>query len=332
MKFFKFFASFFLIIFLALFFLNVFLESSQETLELNSETRKKLSGSFIKLPQGVTHYEITGSDTGKVMVLIHGGGNASFIWDKNVPYLVKNGFKILRYDLYGRGYSDRPDTQYDLNLFHSQLSALLDTLHLEKEITMVGSSMGAMIAIDFTLKHPEKVANLILIDPAALNSTHIMPLLRMPLLSDLYIAGYYYPKMIDKQMHEFYNPAKVKEYADKCAPQMKYKGFKKAVKSTRMFTLNVNMENEIVKVGKQHTNTLLLWGKYDPLVDCKISQYYKQAIPDLKYVEIDSAGHIANYEQPDIINREILNFVQCKSHIVSLKTSFSAKYISAKTK
>ena len=56
---------------------------------------------------------------------------------------------MLRYDLFGRGYSDRPKVRYDIDLFCKQLRELLGTLGLE-QINLIGLSMGGPITASFT--------------------------------------------------------------------------------------------------------------------------------------------------------------------------------------
>ena len=100
----------------------------EETQELNDVTRKNAAGSFIQLADGVTHYEMGGKEPGDPVVLIHGFSVPYFIYDPTFKFLTEAGFRVLRYDLYGRGFSDRPAGRYDMDLFVNQLSQLLDAL------------------------------------------------------------------------------------------------------------------------------------------------------------------------------------------------------------
>ncbi|KAJ7644911.1 Alpha/Beta hydrolase protein [Roridomyces roridus] len=76
---------------------------------------------------------------------------------KIVPILVTTGFRVLLYDLYGRGYSDAPkDTPYDAKLYVTQLALLLQ--HVRWESTaVVGFSMGGAIAAAFVSAFPNLV-------------------------------------------------------------------------------------------------------------------------------------------------------------------------------
>src|SRR5688572_24573009 len=73
---------------------------SQETEELDEKRRSEIGGTFIQLSQGFVHYELAGPDTGASVILVHGAGSGSYAWDNNFAALAKNGFRVLRYDLY----------------------------------------------------------------------------------------------------------------------------------------------------------------------------------------------------------------------------------------
>ena len=85
----------------------IYVASDIEKQELNDTTHAQLGGSFTRLPSGVTHYELKGPDTGQVVVLVHGSTIPMYIWDEQVDDLAKAGFRVLRYDQYGKGFSDR---------------------------------------------------------------------------------------------------------------------------------------------------------------------------------------------------------------------------------
>src|SRR5512143_4045949 len=137
-----------------------------ETRDLDDAARAHAGGSFIRLPLGCTHYELAGPQRQRPVVLIHGFSVPYFVWDGTFAALLAAGHRPLRYDLLGRGYSDRPRVRYDLGLFVRQLAQLLDGLQIE-EVDLVGLSMGGAIATGFTVQFPTRVRRLVLIDPIA---------------------------------------------------------------------------------------------------------------------------------------------------------------------
>jgi 3-oxoadipate enol-lactonase len=104
-------------------------------------------------------YEIQGA--GRAVVLVHGGLVDSRMWDDQFEALARR-YRVIRYDLRGFGKSDFPTGPYS-NV--EDLYALLKFLKVERA-SLIGLSLGGMIATDFALEHPEMVDRLVLTSSA----------------------------------------------------------------------------------------------------------------------------------------------------------------------
>ncbi|KAF8806148.1 alpha/beta-hydrolase [Phlegmacium glaucopus] len=113
-------------------------------------------GGYATFPNGKVRYWLLGPENGKKIVLIHGLSIPAIIWKDVAPVLAARGFRVLLYDLYGRGYSEAPQTTYDTYLYTSQLAHLMQYLKWEKA-NIVGVSMGGAIAAAFTSQFPHLV-------------------------------------------------------------------------------------------------------------------------------------------------------------------------------
>ena len=114
-----------------------------ERLDLTAEVRRGLPGGFVELPAGVTHYELQGEADVGTVVLIHGNAAPSVTWDRTIGPLCDAGFRVLRYDLFGHGFSDRPDLRtYDRRFYNTQLADLLDALGIASPVRVVGTSQA----------------------------------------------------------------------------------------------------------------------------------------------------------------------------------------------
>ena len=129
--------------------------------EITDSVRQAASGRFAHLSDGFTHYEIAGVGSSRTVVLIHGFSVPYYLWDKTFDPLARAGFCVLRYDLYGRGLSDRPNEHYNADLYDRQLSELLTSLRVQTPVDLVGASMGGLIAVTFAARHPGKVRTLL---------------------------------------------------------------------------------------------------------------------------------------------------------------------------
>lgn len=103
-------------------------------------------------------YESRGK--GPAVVLIHGGLVDSRLWGEQMRPLSKR-FRVVRYDLRGYGQSAAPTEPFS---HLEDLRALLDFLKIERA-TLVGLSLGGIIAADFALEHPGRVERLVLVGP-----------------------------------------------------------------------------------------------------------------------------------------------------------------------
>lgn len=104
------------------------------------------------------YYEARGA--GPAVVLVHGGLVDSRLWDDQMGPLARR-FRVVRYDLRGYGRSAAATESFS---HLEDLRGLLDLLGIEKA-TLVGLSLGGIIAADFALEHPARVSRLVLVGP-----------------------------------------------------------------------------------------------------------------------------------------------------------------------
>lgn len=114
---------------------------------------------FVEVPDGKLWFELAGE--GSAIVLIHAGIADSRMWDPQVTVLASQGWQVLRYDV--RGYRKSSEAK-GLKPHWHDLLWLLDALNIDQAV-LVGSSLGAAIAIDFTLENPAMVRSLVLVAP-----------------------------------------------------------------------------------------------------------------------------------------------------------------------
>ena len=282
-----------------------------ETKELDEITRHQADGSFVTLADGITHYELGGPESGKPVVLVHGFSTPYFIFDNTFEFLVNSGFRVLRYDLIGRGYSDRPRVDYNIQLFVRQLKDLLDALGL-KQINLIGLSMGGAITAAFVSAYPEYVSKHVLIDPAGAKRVSIpwiLEALKMPIFGELALGLFGSVSMIKNIAADLFAPEAVKHFQAQYKIQMQYKGFKRAILSTMRNGMLESFYETYARVGKLQKPTLLFWGMKDATVPFENSKIIMKAIPHTEFHAIEKCGHIPHYEKPEIVNPILLEFL-----------------------
>lgn len=106
--------------------------------------------------QNITlHASATGQ--GPALVLLHGWGLHSAVWDRVLPAL-EEVYRVIRIDLPGHGLSDQSVDLGDLEA----LTALLHKL-IPSPARIVGWSLGGLVALVYALRHPRSTQRLVLV-------------------------------------------------------------------------------------------------------------------------------------------------------------------------
>jgi 3-oxoadipate enol-lactonase len=121
--------------------------------------------SFARLSGGVIHYRDEGPVGGTALVFINALGTDFRIWDE-VARLLRDDFRLVRYDKRGHGLSESGPDRYDMADYARDLGALIDKLSIARA-TIVGLSIGGLIAQELYRQRPEVFAALVLSDTAA---------------------------------------------------------------------------------------------------------------------------------------------------------------------
>jgi len=104
-----------------------------------------------KTPDG-TVYRIFGE--GEPIILIHGVGLNQSVWEHQVTHFSKT-HQVVTYDTLGHGGTKNPSNKANLAEYSNQLLALMDALNIDKA-SIIGHSMGALVALDFALTNPTR--------------------------------------------------------------------------------------------------------------------------------------------------------------------------------
>jgi pimeloyl-ACP methyl ester carboxylesterase len=264
------------------------------------------------LPDGFVHYEFAEMNSGPVVVLVHGLSVSSFIWDYTYEYLKQGGYRVLRFDLYGRGYSARLEKEYYEEIFYSQLYQLLKELNLHDErLTLIGQSMGGIIVTHYCLRHQESVEKLVLIDTAGLpDETSPYPqILKVPFLGKRIFKSFGLKRIHDNATASLYNPARFPDYTDLFFEQAQYKGYSHAILSSLLHMPMQSMEPAFEKLANLSIPILIFWGDNDPVIRPSIGERLKSILPHAEFHLIDESGHHPHYEQAAQVNPILKTFI-----------------------
>ncbi len=271
---------------------------------MNAEARKGVSGSFIKLSDGITHYEKAGIAKNGVVILVHGFSVPYFIWNGFFENLVKEGYEVIRYDEYGRGYSDRLNKEYTSKVYSQQLYDLIKALAIKTPVNLMGVSFGGIVSTNFTLTYPNLVKKLVLIDPASAGNNMTMSESALDKM-----MGENSEKRAIGQLDDFKYPTNFPNWVNNYKVQMQYKGTRKALVSTLFHYDSIANLVRYKSLQNLHKPTLLIWGTEDHTVPYKYSDSIRSVL-NVDFLSVSDAGHLPYLEKPDLVNKKVVDFLK----------------------
>jgi 3-oxoadipate enol-lactonase len=288
---------------IALFFwLFILILTHSYSQKLDRHLSFKIDSGYIDVEGGKLFYEAAGE--GDTIVLLHDGILHNVVWDEQFPVLAKK-YRVVRYDRRGFGKSFTPKAPFS---HVDDLFQLFAQLRI-KDAILFGMSAGGGLAIDFTLKYPEKVNALVLVGAVVSGygfSTHFFT--RGGRIASL--AEYQDPQKFI-QYFGWDDPYEI--YPENIEAKKKFLRILKANPQNVKGALGsfplppdrpaVNFLSEI-KVP-----VLILAGEHDiPDVHAH-SGVIEAGIPNAKREVIREAGHLIPLEQPEAFNSSVLDFL-----------------------
>lgn len=247
-------------------------------------------------------YSVKGE--GEPLVLIHGRPFSDHrIWDYQVDFLASK-YKVICFDQRGHGKSDLPiDNFSHLEDFKS----LVEALELKK-ITIIGSSAGGSLAIDFVLQYPEMVKELVLVCPSL--SGYPYPDHFISEMVNIYITGQSegpevaIQKYISNPFYEYAFPSPNRADA-------RAKVIEIVKESTNVFRWNpmweADMKNSSYeRLGEIQVPVLIISADRDNELVQKIGEYIHTKIKHSKEIMMKDCGHFPFVEKPEEFNQLLL--------------------------
>lgn len=278
---------------------------------LNNGTRESVKGEYISLSDGVTHFQLKGNIHGETIVLVPGITHPSYIWNHIYDRLVARGFRVLRYDLFGRGFSDKPKIKYNVRTNVRQLDELISHLHIAKPFTLVGLSVGCDTAVAYLNLRERLVKNLCLISPIAKTNHRSIRerIILFPFIGKIIMTllGDYI--LLERNKTNLYHPEKFPEFQPLFSKQMKIKGYKQAIHST-LKHLPTDIEQTYNSYPSLQKPTCIIMGAADNIDHSPENEKILRIIPHQQCHIIPDAGHDPQYEQGERVSQIIADFVK----------------------
>ncbi|MEM9179872.1 MAG: alpha/beta hydrolase [Pseudomonadota bacterium] len=286
--------------------LGAYLWAEARLKPLNETARQNAPGAFATLTDGQLHYRWDGPEDGPVIVLVHGFSTPNFIYQQNVEALNAAGFRTLRFDHFGRGWSDRPKTRYDVDFYDRTLIDLLDHVGVDEPFGLAGLSMGGPIVAEFTARYPERVKQLVLLVPAGLDTAgadgRSAALLRTPLVGDWIWRMFGKSILLGDSQYDEASRAPEDRLQGDVTVQLEYRGYLQALLSTFRHMPMAGREETFARLAATDVPVLAIYGDADATVLVSSAAKLEQILPagDIRIVE--GGEHGLNYQMHTLVN------------------------------
>ena len=274
----------------------------------NSEIKKN-SGQYIMIGDNRVRYFEEGE--GETVLFIHGIGQAMYTFRKNV-HALSQYCHVVTVDLLGHGLSDKPDIDYTIDDFSSMIYDFTQAMALEN-ITLLGFSTGAVIALDVAQKHPELVKRLILLSPGGVTKTYpsTVKFLTVPVISDI-IFTFFSTKTVKKVLTQaYFDPTMVSR--DLVRHYYKVLSNRENLDSAMTALANWNDEEIAYRMSEIKAPSYIFWGEEDTWHPLSMLDLYEDALPEVLSYTLADCGHILHEERSDEFNKKLIEIVSAEN-------------------
>lgn len=243
------------------------------------------------------------------IVLLHGFDSSCLEWRYTYPLLEEAGLNSWAIDILGWGFSDLGShPSCDVASKRNHLYQFWK-LYIQKPMILVGPSLGASVAIDFAVNHPEAVSKLVLID-ASVYAEGTGGMAKLPRL--FAYAGVALLKSVPLRF-----------YVNKVA-------FNSITLDTSLDWMNIGRlhclypwwedatvgfmtsggYNVIPFIKQVRQRTLIIWGEDDQIISYKLALKLRGELQDATLRQIPDCGHLPHVERPKAVADLIVEFAR----------------------
>lgn len=241
-----------------------------------------------------------------VVFFIHGWPLSHKIFEYQYEALPKSNIRCISMDLRGFGMSDKPWSGYSYDDFVDDIYEVIRNLDVDN-ITMLGFSMGASLAIRYMLKHNSyRVSKLALVSPVAPNVEN-----SIYEMSD---------EKIDKLIRKIYldRSEMIKEFCDKLFESRLTTTLKKWIHSlcyetsgyVTIKTAKALKDKTLYdNIDKINVPTAIFHGIKDRMSPFKAAVELKEKIDNSKLYSFENSGHAVFFDEMERFNKELIEFI-----------------------
>jgi pimeloyl-ACP methyl ester carboxylesterase len=248
---------------------------------------------------------LEGSSKNKPIIFIHGFPYDHTMWKEQIVALSDKYFCVA-YDIRGLGESPAGDGQYTIESFVDDLEAIINNLNLNKPV-ICGLSMGGYISLRALERMQDKFSAAILCDTRSEADNNEGKLKRAAGIKRINSEGLapFAKDFITNCFGEYFKQNKSNELNKIIEKSSSFNPI--GVKGCLLAMLSRTDTTQ--SLSKLNVPTLIICGEQDALTPPAVMKDMFHKIPNAEFVEIKNAGHMTPIENPEEVNKAIINFL-----------------------
>lgn len=250
---------------------------------------------------------VCGGEGNPPILLLHGFDSSVLEFRRLLPLLAQS-HQTWAVDLLGFGFGDRVSS---LTFSPGEIAVHLQAFWqqvIQRPAILVGASMGGAVAISLTLKYPEMVDKLVLLDSAGLAKPPKIGKLMFPPFDRL-ATGFLRNPRVRQSISQaaYFDKSFANEDARICTEL--HLGCSYWQEALVAFTKSGGYGSFAEQLPEIQQPTLIIWGENDQILGIKDASQFESLIPQSQLVWLSNCGHVPHLEQPLLTAEAILKFL-----------------------
>jgi pimeloyl-ACP methyl ester carboxylesterase len=263
-----------------------------------SSANAAVAGAYAELPGVRLWYTDTGGD-GEVLILLHANTGTSENWEPQNEAFAAAGYRVIAFDRRGWGKSiANPATGPQPGTVAEDLHSLVVSLDIER-YHLVGVAGGTFIALDYVAWHPERVLTLV----AAASTGALTDAPEVAFRERIAIPGIRELPAMYRELGSSYigsNPEGTKRWSE----------IEEHARQEGAPSQPLRTPNTYEKIAEIETRVLVLAADADLLAPPGLMRQWSAHLRNGEWASVPDAGHSIAWEQPEIFNRIVLQFLK----------------------
>ena len=262
----------------------------------------RVGGQYLRLSDGLTHWRREGPADGVPIVLVHGATVPCWEFDALLPPLLRAGFQVLRFDLYGHGSSDRPRGQYSFDRFVRQVTELIASSGFPRPAILLGHSFGAALVSAVAAARPEWVERLVLVAPMLdFNaSSGWTPLFRYPGIGEFAMQFIGVPALVRRRRRRYAGIGKP-HLTPRFVEQVEYDGFSRGLLSMIRTGALGDQSRHYAALRALQPELMVITGQRDLVIPADHIARVRGLLPDHLHLSLSAEHNLLLTHPEDVV-------------------------------